>query len=187
MGRKQKSNERIVQLIVVVRGQKVILDFDIAALYRVTTKALVQAVKRNVGRFPRDFMFRLTAREPTNLRSQIVTSSSWGGRRTLPWAFTEQGVAMLSSVLRSRRAMRVNVEIMRAFVQVRRMLSGHNELVRKIDALEERYDAQFRVVFRAIRNLISPAGHRPKRRIGYLSQESIRPRLMDGCDPSPAR
>ena len=83
--------------------------------------------------------------------------------------------------------MRVNVEIMRAFVQVRRMLSGHNELVRKIDALEERYDAQFRVVFRAIRNLINPAGHRPKRRIGYLSQESIRPRLMDGCDPSPAR
>jgi len=165
MGRKQKSNERIVQLIVVVRGQKVILDFDIAALYRVTTKALVQAVKRNVGRFPRDFMFRLTARELTNLRSQIVTSSSWGGRRTLPWAFTEQGVAMLSSVLRSRRAMRVNVEIMRAFVQVRRMLSGHNELVRKIDALR----------------------HRPKRRIGYLSQESICPRLMDGCDPSPAR
>ena len=131
MSTKQKSNERIVQLIVVVRGQKVILDLDIAGLYRVPTKALVQAVKRNVGRFPRDFMFRLTTRELSNLRSQIVTSSSWGGRRTLPYAFTEQGVAMLSSVLRSRRAMRVNVEIMRAFVQLRRILSEHHELARK--------------------------------------------------------
>ena len=132
-------------------------------------------------------MFQLSKEEFAHLRFHFGTSSQWGGRRYPPYAFTEQGVAMLSSVLRSRRAMRVNVEIMRAFVQVRRMLSGHNELVRKIDALEERYDAQFRVVFRAIRNLISPAGHRPKRRIGYLSQESIRPRLMDGCDPSPAR
>src|SRR5262249_45420653 len=161
--------------------------FDIAALYGVATKALVQAVKRNVARFPRDFMFRLTQRELSNLRSQIVTSSSWGGRRTLPYAFTEQGVAMLSSVLHSRRATRVNVDIMRAFVQLRRMLTGHAELVRKIDEMEQRYDAQFRVVFNAIRKLIDPARQRPKRRIGYLSQESARPRLMSGCDPSPAR
>jgi hypothetical protein len=187
MSKKQKSNERIVRLIVVVRGQKVILDFDIAALYGVRTKALIQAVKRNVARFPRDFMFRLTTREFSNLRSQIVTSSSWGGRRTLPYAFTEQGVAMLSSVLRSRRAMRVNVEIMRAFVQLRRMVTGHTELMRKINELEERYDKQFRVVFKAIRSLIDPVSHRPKRRIGYLSQESLRPRLLNGCEPSPAR
>ena len=185
--KKKASNEQIVRLIVVVRGQRVILDFDIAALYGVRTKALVQAVKRNAARFPRDFMFRLTTRDITNLRSQFVTSSSWGGRRTLPYAFTEQGVAMLSSVLRSRRATRVNVEIMRAFVQLRHMLSGHAELVRKIDALEERYDEQFRVVFQAIRRLIGPEKQRPKRRIGYLSQEGHRPRLMDRCDPSPAR
>jgi ORF6N domain len=186
MSKKKKSNEQIVRLIVVVRGQRVILDFDIAALYGVRTKALVQAVKRNAGRFPRDFMFRLTKRDITNLRSQIVTSS-WGGRRTVPYAFTEQGVAMLSSVLRSRRAMRVNVEIMRAFVQLRHVLSGHTELVRKIDALEERYDEQFRVVFKAIRRLIGPESQRPKRRIGYLSQEGLRPRLTNGCEPSPAR
>src|SRR5436190_7275170 len=147
------SKDRIQRLIVWVRGQKVILDGDIAALYGVATKALVQAVKRNAKRFPPDFMFRLTKRELTNLRSQIVTSSSWGGRRSLPYAFTEQGVAMLSSVLRSRRAVGVNVEIMRAFVRLRRMLPEHHELSRKLDALEERYDAQFQVVFRAIRGL----------------------------------
>jgi len=163
------SKDRILRLIVWARGQKVILDGDIAALYRVTTKALVQAVKRNAARFPSDFMFRLTKREVSNLRSQIVTSSSWGGRRTLPYAFTEQGVAMLSSVLRSRRAVRVNVEIMRAFVQLRRLLSEHHELARKIDALEEKYDDQFQVVFDAIRGLIKAPPREPKRRIGYLS------------------
>lgn len=167
--KRQASHERILQLIVWARGQKVILDFDIAELYGVATKALIQAVKRNAGRFPLDFMFRLTKREVSNLRSQIVTSSSWGGRRTLPYAFTEQGVAMLSSVLRSRRAVRVNVEIMRAFVQLRRMLSEHHELARKIDALEQRYDEQFHVVFRAIRNLIKAPARQPKRHIGYLS------------------
>jgi hypothetical protein len=187
MSKKQKSNERIVRLIVVVRGQKVILDFDIAALYGVETRAVIQAVKRNAARFPADFMFHLTAREFANLRSQFVISSSWGGRRTLPYAFTEQGVAMLSSVLRSRRAMRVNVEIMRAFVQLRRMVTGHTELMRKINELEERYDKQFRVVFRAIRNLVDPVTRRSKRRIGYLSQEGAAPRLLSGCEPLPAR
>jgi hypothetical protein len=185
MSIKRKSNERIVRLIMVVRGQKVILDFDIAALYGVETRAVVQAVKRNMARFPADFMFHLSAREFANLRSQFVISSSWGGRRTLPYAFTEQGVAMLSSVLRSRRAMRVNVEIMRAFVQLRRMMSSNAELVRKIDEMEKRYDEQFRVVFQAIRNLVHPMRQKPKRRIGYLSQENARPRLMDACDSSP--
>ena len=166
--RSSASEERILRLILWVRGQKVILDVDIAGLYGVTTKALIQAVKRNASRFPSDFMFRLTKRDVSNLRSQIVTSSSWGGRRTLPYAFTEQGVAMLSSVLRSRRAVRVNLEIMRAFVKLRRLLSEHQELARKIDALEERYDEQFQVVFDAIRGLIN-APRQTKRRIGYLA------------------
>ena len=144
-------------------------------------------MKRNAKRFPGDFMFRMSGDETENLRSQFVISSSWGGRRTLPYAFTEQGVAMLSSVLRSRRATRVNVEIMRAFVALRRMLSSHADLVRKIDELEERYDAQFRVVFKAIRGLLDPRIRRPKRRIGYLSHETIQPRLMGECDLSPAR
>ncbi len=167
--KKQASSERIVRLIVWTRGQRVILDSDIAPLYGVATKVLLQAVKRNVTRFPSDFMFRLTKREVASLRSQIVTSNSRGGRRTLPYAFTEQGVAMLSSVLRSQRAVRVNVEIMRAFVQVRRLLTEHQELVRKIDALEEKYDEQFQVVFKAIRNLIKAPAREPARRIGYLS------------------
>jgi hypothetical protein len=163
------ADERILRLIVWVRGQKVILDRDIAALYGVATKALIQAVKRNAARFPSDFMFRLSKRDYANLRSQIVTSSSWGGRRTAPYAFTEQGVAMLSSVLRSRRAVRVNIEIMRAFVQLRRTLSAHHELARKLDALEQSCDEKFRVVFHAIRGLIGAPPRRPKRRIGYLS------------------
>src|SRR5436305_14660312 len=161
------SEERILRLIAWVRGQKVILDVDIAELYGVTTKALIQAVKRNASRFPRDFMFRLTKREISNLRSQIVTSSSWGGRRTLPYAFTEQGVAMLSSVLRGHRAVRVNLEVMRAFVKLRRLLSEHQELARKIDALEQRYDEQFQVVFDAIRGLINAPPRQPKRHSGY--------------------
>ena len=163
------ANDRILRLIAWARGQKVILDGDIAALYGVTTKALVQAVKRNATRFPSDFMFRLTKREASNLRSQIVTSSSWGGRRTLPYAFTEQGVAMLSSVLRSRRAVRVNLQIMRAFVKLRRILSEHHELARKIDELEQKYDDQFQVVFKAIRGLINVPSRKPQRRIGYLA------------------
>jgi hypothetical protein len=170
--RKTKSvtlvRERIVRSIILIRGQKVILDSDLAVLYAVTTKALVQAVKRNASRFPADFMFQLSSREFRNLRSQFVTSSLWGGRRSAPYAFTEQGVAMLSTVLRSRRAIAVNVEIMRAFVRLRRMVSEYEDLGRRLDELEKRTEGQFEVVFDAIRALINPET-RPRKRIGYLS------------------
>ena len=158
---------RIERAILLIRGQKVMLDVDLAGLYGVPTRVLVQAVKRNLRRFPGDFMFQLTPEEFAGLRSQIVISSSGrGGRRTLPYAFTEQGVAMLSSVLRSRRAIHVNVEIMRAFVRLRQMLASHADLARKLAALERKYDAQFRVVFDAIRELMAPA---PRKRppIGF--------------------
>ena len=151
-----------------VRGQKVILDRDIAGLYEVATGALIQAVKRNVTRFPSDFMFQLSAREFKNLKSQTVISSLWGGRRTAPYAFTEQGVAMLSSILRSRRAIAVNVEIMRAFVRLRKMIAEYAQLRRRIDELEQRTDGQFEVVFDAIRALMD-SEKKPRRRIGYLS------------------
>ncbi len=160
--------EQISQSILLIRTQRVIADYDLAALYEVPTKVLLQAVKRNCGRFPADFMFQLSAREFRNLRSQIVTSSLWGGRRTAPYVFTEQGVAMLSSVLRSRRAIAVNIEIMRAFVRLRRLVVQYKQLGRRIDALEQRTDGQFQIVFDAIRALINPEV-KPKRRIGYLS------------------
>jgi hypothetical protein len=136
------TRNRIDRTIVRVRGRNVMLDVDLALLYGVTTRELVQAVKRNPARFPHDFMFRLNAREFKNLRSQNVISSFWGGRRTAPYAFTEQGVAMLSAVLRSSKAVRVNIEIMRAFVRLRRMLESHDDLVRKLEALEAKYDSQ---------------------------------------------
>ncbi|MBW7933380.1 MAG: ORF6N domain-containing protein [Gemmatimonadaceae bacterium] len=158
--------QRILNAIVLLRGKKVMLDEDLAELYRVETKALVQAVKRNAARFPRDFMFRLSQEEFDRLRSQTVTSNGRGGRRTRPYAFTEQGVAMLSSVLRSARAVEVNVQIMRAFVRLRRMIAGHAQLVRRLDELEARYDAQFRTVFSAIRGLIAEE-ETPRRRIGF--------------------
>jgi hypothetical protein len=143
------------------------LDEDLAGLYRVQTRELVQAVKRNAVRFPGDFMFRLSSLEVVNLRSQIVISSQvHGGRRGAPLAFTEQGVAMLSSVLRSPRAIEVNIEIMRAFVRLRRLLLENVDLARKLDALEQKYDGQFRVVFEAIRELMRPA-EEPTRRIGF--------------------
>jgi ORF6N domain len=135
------------------------LDADLAALYRVQTKALVQAVRRNALRFPRDFMFRLTGGEAAGLRSQIVTSNTprgRGGRRYAPYAFTEQGVAMLSSVLRSQRAIKVNIEIMRAFVNLRRIVGTQEDLRPRLDALEEKYDTNFKVVFDAIRELMTP-------------------------------
>jgi len=158
--------ERIAPSIVVVRGRKVLLDAELAALYGVRTKALVQAVKRNAGRFPADFVFRLTPDEATRLRSQSVTSKSRGGRRYLPYAFTEQGVAMLSSVLRSPRAIAVNIEIMRLFVKPRAVLASHAHLARKLDQLERRYDAQFKVVFEAIHALMVPLTPRT-RRVGF--------------------
>jgi ORF6N domain-containing protein len=159
-----------------VRGHKVMLDADLAELYGVPTKALVQAVKRNPNRFPEDFMFHLTEQEVGALRSQTVTldaKPSGQGRHTKyrPYAFTEQGVAMLSSVLRSDRAVQVNVEIMRTFVRLRRLVARDHELSRRLDALESRYDRQFKVVFDAIRELMTPPPPVPKRRIGFVQDE----------------
>ena len=191
--------ERIEKSIVFIRGEKVMLDEDLAELYGVPTKALIQAVKRNLERFPADFLFQLSFQELVNLRSQIVTSSlqpaetinfsgiddgcdraeipnfitqklplkQWGGRRTRPYAFTEQGVAMLSSVLNSQRAISVNVEIMRAFVKLRQIISSNAELSKKLSALEAKYDGQFKVVFEAIRELMKPLEPKKKRRIGF--------------------
>jgi hypothetical protein len=162
-----KLEEVIIEgKIFLIRGHKVMLSIDLAELYNVEPKVLTQAVKRNVERFPSDFMFQLTYREFTNLKSQIVTSS-WGGiRRAMPYAFTEQGVAMLSGILNSPRAIRVNIEIMRAFVRLRQMLISNAELARKLNALEKKYDAQFKVVFDAIRELMTPPD-KPRKRIGY--------------------
>ena len=161
---------RIERVILVVRGHKVILSTDLAELYGVEPRALVQAVKRNLERFPEDFMFQLTQVEFDNLKSQIVISS-WGGlRRAAPYAFTEQGVAMLSSVLRSKPAVQVNIEIMRAFVRLRKMLASNAQLAGKLDALEKKYDAQFKVVFEAIRRLMA-SPERPPKKIGFRVEE----------------
>ena len=155
--------------IYLLRGHKVMLSVDLAELYQVEPRVLIQAVKRNIERFPADFMFQTTNQELANLKSQFVTSS-WGGSRSLPYAFTEQGVAMLSSVLRSERAIAVNIEIMRAFVKLRGMLEGNRDLARKLDGLEKKYDAQFKVVFEAIRELMTPSQPKPKRRIGFIQE-----------------
>ncbi len=161
--------ELIEQQIFLLRGHRVMLSTDLARLYEVEPRVLVQAVKRNISRFPEDFMFQLNEQEFQALKSQIVISS-WGGmRRANPYAFTEQGVAMLSSVLRSQRAIQVNIEIMRAFVRLRRILASHAHLARKLDALEKKYDSQFKVVFDAIRELMTPAP--PSRRtIGFTQK-----------------
>jgi hypothetical protein len=143
------------------------LDADLAALYGVPVRSLNQAVRRNRGRFPADFMFQLTAAEFRRLRSQTVISKTGrGGRRTAPYVFTEQGVAMLSSVLRSDRAVRVNIEIMRTFVRLRQMLRANADLARKLASLERRYDEQFKIVFDAIRRLVAPPEPN-RRRIGF--------------------
>ena len=159
-------HEQITKAILVIRGHRVLLDADLAALYEVETKALIRAVKRNSARFPGDFMFQISIAEHENLRYQFGTSSSWGGRRSQPFVFTEQGVAMLSSVLRSQRAVAVNVEIMRAFVELRRLFESNVGLARKLDALERKYDGQFKAVFEAIRELMTPP-NRPRRKIGF--------------------
>ncbi|MCC7538989.1 MAG: ORF6N domain-containing protein [Deltaproteobacteria bacterium] len=149
--------ERIERAIVILRGHKTMLDETLAELYGVPVKALNQAVKRNLERFPPDFAFKLTPEEALRLRSQTVTSKTGrGGRRTTPYAFTEQGVAMLSSVLRSEQAVRVNNEIMRTFVRLRQLVQSNADLARKLEALERRCDAQFKVVFQAIRDLMAP-------------------------------
>jgi len=189
--------ESLAALIFFIRGERVLLDTDLAQLYGVEVRALNQAVARNRDRFPEDFVFQLSADEyeavgtglagtsqkradssqsvmrsasGSALRSQFVISIGRGGRRYLPYAFTEQGVAMLSSVLRSPRAVEVNIAIMRTFVQLRRLMDGNRELARKIEAMEKKYDEKFTVVFDAIKQLIAEDERRkakPKRRIGF--------------------
>jgi len=161
--------EKIVRNIYLIRNMKVMLDRDLAELYGIETKVLKQAVRRNIKRFPTDFMFELTKEEFKILRSQIVTSS-WGGIRYAPMAFTEQGVAMLSSVLNSHQAIQVNIEIMRTFVRLRKVLSTHVGLSRKLTALENKYDEQFKVVFDAIRALMAPS-EKPRKQIGFQVKE----------------
>jgi hypothetical protein len=183
--------ENLAKLVFLIRGEKVLLDADLAMLYGVDTGALNRAVKRNIERFPDDFMLRLTSEEWEDLkcqigisslpstsakvkklgdiRSQIVTATAHGGRRAIPYAFTEQGVAMLSSVLRSQRAVEVNIAIMRTFVQLRRLMDSNRDLARRIEAMETRYDEQFSQVFDAIKQLISEDKTRKtKRPIGFL-------------------
>ncbi len=157
---------RIERVILLVRNEKVMLDQDLAELYCAETRVLVQAMKRNIDRFPLDFMFQLSEEEFSNLRSQIVRSS-WGGRRTAPYAFTEQGVAMLSSVLHCPTAVQVNIEIIRAFVRLRRMLEKHADLALKLEAMERKYDQQFKVVFDAIREIMKPDPPPKRRQIGF--------------------
>jgi len=163
--------ERIERQILLIRGHKALLDAHLAALYGVTTKRLNEQVRRNRSRFPGDFMFQLTSEEVESLRSQLATSNQGrGGRRYAPYVFTEQGVAMLSTVLNSERAIRVNIEIMRAFVRLRQILASNAQLARRLDAMEKKYDAQFKVVFVAIRELTTPPESK-KRKIGFLAKE----------------
>ncbi len=178
-------SQTIEEKIYFVRGQKVMLDRDLAWLYEVQTYRLNEAVKRNMKRFPEDFMFKLTKEENDRLGSRIVTlteekisltsqiaisNMGRGGRRTLPYAFTEQGVAMLSSVLNSDRAIQVNIEIMRIFIKIRNILSEHKDLLKKIDAMEKNYDRQFRIVFDIIRELNAPPA-KNKKQIGFKLEE----------------
>jgi hypothetical protein len=161
--------KQIEQRILMIRRHKVILDRDLAELYQVETKQLKRAVRRNIERFPVDFMFELTPEEFENLRCHFGTSKR-GGTRYVPLAFTEEGVAMLSSVLRSKRAVQVNIEIMRAFVRLRRMLDGHKDLRRKLVELEKKYDDQFKIVFEAITELMTPQEESAKK-IGFELKE----------------
>ena len=160
--------EMIEKKIYLIRGQKVMLDSDLAALYEVETRALIQAVKRNISRFPPDFMFQLNFQDVAALRSQSVTLKKGRGehRKYAPYAFTENGVAMLSSVLNSERAVQVNIAIMRVFVKLREMIASHKDLVRRLDNLERKYDSQFKIVFDAIRELMSPPEPK-KKKIGF--------------------
>lgn len=165
--------EQIAGTILVVRGEKVLLDSDLARLYRVTTGNLNKAIARNRARFPKDFMFRLTRAEVRNLIFQTGISS-WGGRRALPYAFTEQGVAMLSSVLRTERAVKVNIAIMRAFVKLRAVLDGNRALASKFAELESRvgkHDEEIGAIIEAIRQLMKPPS-KPPREIGFYVRET---------------
>lgn len=169
-------DRRIEHTIRFLRNQKVILDEDLAAMYAVQTKALVRATQRNLDRFPEDFMFQLTPEEFETLEKQLLArpQRGRGGRRYAPYAFTEQGVAMLSSVLRSKRAILVNVEIMRAFVRLRQILATHADLARKLAQLEKKYDARFQVVFQAIRELMESPPRSRRRPIGFRPEKPPR-------------
>ena len=158
--------EVVERRIVLIRGHKVLLDINLAELYEVTTGNLNLAVRRNEDRFPEDFMFQLTAAEFENLRLQFARSS-WGGRRRPPYAFTEQGVAMLSSVLKSPRAVQVNIAIMRAFVRLRQLLATHRDLAEKLAEMEKKYDKQFKIVFEIIHQLMEPPAEPKKGRMGF--------------------
>ena len=164
---KHLSTSVLQREIFFIRGQRVMLDSHLARLYGVPTKRLKEQVRRNIARFPADFMFELNESELHILRSQFAASSiTWGGSRYRPFVFTEQGVAMLSTVLNSERAIHVNIEIMRAFVKLREILSTHKDLAAKLEQLEKKYDSQFKVVFDAIRQLMKPPTP-PTRRIGF--------------------
>ena len=162
--------ELIASKIYLMRSVKVMLDRDLAELYDVETKVLKQAVRRNIDRFPADFMFELTKEENQSLRSQNVTLKRGQHSKYLPFAFTEQGVAMLSSVLKSNRAIQVNIQIMRAFTQLRKMLSTHEDLKRKIESMEKKYDQHFQIIFEAIKQLLK-TDEKPKKKIGYTVKE----------------
>jgi phage regulator Rha-like protein len=168
--------ESIVSKIVFFRGEKVLLDRDLAKLYGVETKQLKRSVRRHISRFPKDFMFQLTKEEFDNLRCQSGTSS-WGGARYRPMAFTEQGVAMLSSVINSKRSIEVNIAIMRAFVHLRKMIASHDKLARKLAELEqhlESHDEQIQAIFEAIRQLMAPIDKKDKKKIGFTVKEKQR-------------
>ena len=180
MNKKIKSNMGVIPValiekkIYLIRGLKVMLDSDLAKLYGVSVKVLNQGVKRNISRFPEDFMFQLTKEEYDSLRSQIVTLKTGRGkhRKYLPYVFTEQGVAMLSSVLHSERAIQVNIAIMRAFVKLRQILSTHKEIAYKLTELErkvEKHDKEIKAIFDAIRQLMRPP-EKPQRRIGFVQK-----------------
>jgi ORF6N domain len=163
------ESESIAALIITVRGQKVLLDSDLAALYGVTTKRFNEQVKRNRDRFPEDFMFQLAQKEFDALRSQNATSNdkARGGRRYLPWVFTEHGALMAANILNSPRAVQTSISVVRAFLRLRTMALSVEELSRKVAALESKYDEQFRTVFDAVRQLFEPPNESPKRRIGF--------------------
>ncbi len=163
---KSLREENLINQIYLIRGEKVMLDFDLAMLYETETKNLKQAVRRNIKRFPEDFMFQLTKEEALSLKSHFATSS-WGGVRKLPRVFTQEGVAMLSNVLNSERAIMVNIQIMRAFAQLRRMLLSNRNLKRKIEEMEQKYDKQFSIVFQTLKQLLEPPPVKEKKLIGF--------------------
>ena len=168
------STEKIESKIYFIRGKKVILDFDLAELYRVTTGTLNQAVKRNRKRFPEDFMFQLTKEERDEVITNCYILKKLKFSASLPYAFTEQGVAMLSSILNSERAIDVNIQIMRTFTKLREMIEGHKDLKRKIEDMEKKYDTQFQIVFEAIKKIIATE-IKPKRKVGfYVADEEIK-------------